>query len=399
MSWADICKVTGHRSIDTLIKSYDLNLEGEGLANAAMAIGSGPDVAQGSAFKPVRLEKRKAIAEHSKAVKKIVPAAELPESRFDLDLPEVEAGQYLATTPTKTDENSTLVNLPTLLNSSPGDQSKSTAVTGIGQKQLGSGTGQQQLSSGFGQQQALYGISQEQLGSGNVQKQQGFPQQQIFPEMTCHQPSGTGVPHLNQFFPQQQNFFDPYQTLRNGLGQQQFLGTSMGQQQFLRTGMGQQQFMGTGMGQLQFMGTGLGQQQFMGTGPQFTGTSMGQQHFMGTGMGQQNQVPMPNHVSGIGFQQQQYPGAVLSPQQQIFGGGIGPMNPQLPVMIGHVGQQHQQGPLEQQQYIGCISGLQQQVNNPRVAEKESEDNKDATLQLRFKKEGENVWSISRNIGK
>ena len=35
MKLADICKVTGHQSIDTLIKSYDLNLEGEGLANAA----------------------------------------------------------------------------------------------------------------------------------------------------------------------------------------------------------------------------------------------------------------------------------------------------------------------------------------------------------------------------
>ena len=56
--WADI-KVTGHRSIDALIKSYDLSMEGEGLANAAVAIGSGPDVAQGSAFQPVKLEKRK----------------------------------------------------------------------------------------------------------------------------------------------------------------------------------------------------------------------------------------------------------------------------------------------------------------------------------------------------
>ena len=55
MTWADICKVTGHH----------LNLEGEGLANAAKAIGSGPEVAQGSTFQPVSLEKRKMAQEEN----------------------------------------------------------------------------------------------------------------------------------------------------------------------------------------------------------------------------------------------------------------------------------------------------------------------------------------------
>ena len=60
MTWADICKVTGHH----------LNLEGEGLANTAKAIGSGPEVAQGSTFQPVSLEKRK-MSQDEMAEKKV----------------------------------------------------------------------------------------------------------------------------------------------------------------------------------------------------------------------------------------------------------------------------------------------------------------------------------------
>ena len=96
MSWADICKVTGHRSIDTLIKSYILSLEGEGLANAAKAIGSGPDVAQGAAFEPVQLvnKKRKTSEDLEKRENTETPGdVAKPDCCFELVLPEVDSVQ------------------------------------------------------------------------------------------------------------------------------------------------------------------------------------------------------------------------------------------------------------------------------------------------------------------
>ena len=60
-------------------------MEGEGLAKEAVAIGSGPDIAQGSAFQPVKLEKRE-ITEAGKVrekFKKFAGGSVEPESQFD----------------------------------------------------------------------------------------------------------------------------------------------------------------------------------------------------------------------------------------------------------------------------------------------------------------------------
>ena len=54
------CSCEGHKNLANLIKNYDLTVEGEGLANFAAAIATGPEVAQGGDFEQVRLETKRA---------------------------------------------------------------------------------------------------------------------------------------------------------------------------------------------------------------------------------------------------------------------------------------------------------------------------------------------------
>ena len=72
-------------------------MEGEGLANAAVAIRSGPDVAQGSAFQPVKLEKRK-ITEAGKVGEKFKKFAggSLEPDPNELDLPTIENSEQMS---------------------------------------------------------------------------------------------------------------------------------------------------------------------------------------------------------------------------------------------------------------------------------------------------------------
>lgn len=67
MEWLSIAKITGHKNLCNLIKSYDPGLEGPGLANVAAAIATGPQVAQGESFEKVDLETRKRRSEKSNA--------------------------------------------------------------------------------------------------------------------------------------------------------------------------------------------------------------------------------------------------------------------------------------------------------------------------------------------
>jgi len=58
LSWLTIAKITGHQSVENLIKYYDLSLEGPGLAEVVGALGQGHGVAKGLPHQKVVLKTR-----------------------------------------------------------------------------------------------------------------------------------------------------------------------------------------------------------------------------------------------------------------------------------------------------------------------------------------------------
>ena len=56
--WLTIAKITGHQSVENLVKYYDLNLEAPGLAEVVGALAQGPSVASGGAPEKLTLESK-----------------------------------------------------------------------------------------------------------------------------------------------------------------------------------------------------------------------------------------------------------------------------------------------------------------------------------------------------
>ena len=80
LSWETIIKISGHRSIVTLVKNYDLKLEAPGLAEVSRAIGTGPRVAMGETVDKVALKtKNRARGDRRKVVDIIDDANEIED--------------------------------------------------------------------------------------------------------------------------------------------------------------------------------------------------------------------------------------------------------------------------------------------------------------------------------
>jgi len=53
-----VAKITGHQSVENLIKHYDLSVEGQGLAEVVGALAQGPAVAKGQDHHSIVLQTR-----------------------------------------------------------------------------------------------------------------------------------------------------------------------------------------------------------------------------------------------------------------------------------------------------------------------------------------------------